>query len=147
MAYSEVAAVQKISVYKDGASDAAGKIAQAIATADLAIKARILAVGLTPPATNDILSGASRILARGILRRMKREEGSLPTGGGASMDTYDATNKAVDFDHKTAMAMVDEYIASVSIVSTSDVGGQIRADAVANNLKFHQGNMPTFTES
>lgn len=141
MAYSTIAEVQPLSVYKDGTGDAGGKITQAIATADLLIKAKIKGAGLTPPSSDDVLKGASQILARGILRRMKREEGSLPVGAG-SPDTYDATNKAVDFDHRIAMEMVAEYIKYASEdVQPSDVNGQIRSDYQFKNLKLNQNDI------
>ena len=67
MSYSSVSDVQKIAVYKDGSTDLGGKIAQAIASADLAIKARIKNAGLAPPASDDMLNIASQFLARAIL--------------------------------------------------------------------------------
>ncbi len=149
MAYTTVTEVWGISVYKDGIADAAGKTAQAIATADLRIKSRIKAAGLTPPTSDDILKGASQVMARGILRRTKREEGSLPgQSQGGNPDTYDATNRAVDFDIKFGLEMVDEYIKYAQTnVQPYDTDGQPRADGLAGNMKLDQNAMPTFTES
>lgn len=144
MTYTTVAEVQKISVYKDGTTDAGGKIAQAIALAELRIKSRIKKAGLTPPSVDDTLNGAEQLEARGILRRMKREEGSLPIGTG-SPDTYDATNKAVDFDDKVAMQMVDEYIQYTTASALPyDTDGTTREDAVGTQFKLDQNSIGGF---
>lgn len=137
-----MAEVQKIAVYKDGTTDSGGKIAQAIASADLAIKARIKKAGLTPPTSDDTLNVASQFLARAILRRVKREEGSLPVAMG---DTYDATNKAVDADTKFAFEKVDEYIHyTLSAAEPYDTDGQTRADVVGTQFKLDQNDIGSF---
>jgi len=142
LAYTTIAEVQKIAVYKDGTSDGSGKTAQAIATADLAIKARIKAAGLTPPTSDDILNVASQFLARSILRRTKREEGSMPISMG---DSYDATNRAVDADVKFAYEKVDEYIRyTIAQDANMSTDGQTRADAVGTQFKLDQGNLGSF---
>lgn len=126
--------------------DSSGIITSIIAIADLKVKTWIKAAGLTPPTTDDICKVASIELCKADLIRRGRFTGSIAKAG-ANPDTYDSINKAIKFHYDSAKNLVDAYIASESIVGTDDVEGQIRADSVANDLKFHQGSMPTFTES
>ncbi len=147
LGYTTVLEVQKLAVYKDGTTDAAGKIAQAITSSDLVIKAKLRAVGLTPPATDDTLNAASQWISKGILRRLKREEGSLPIGANASPDTYDATNKAVDSDIAFGEKLVDQYIAQVQTnTQPYDTAGVTRSDAIGKQFKLQQRAIGEFSE-
>ncbi len=106
------------------------------------VKARIKKAGLIPPSTDDILAIAEDFYTTALKYQKGRLMGDLPTGAGASIATYDNVNKAIKLNIDLGNEQVDNYIASVGTnVQPGDVNGQIRSDAIFNDLKLHQGSI------
>ncbi len=148
MVYSAVLANSKLTG-GDKYSDANSGVATQIqTTAFNIVKARIGAAGLTPPATNDILAVAEDFYATALKYQKGRIMGDLPAGAGVSIATYDNVNKAIKMNMDLGDSFVDDYIKSVQTnVQPNDTDGQPREDAIASDLKLHQGTIATFTES
>ncbi len=145
MAYSSLAEVSKLVGWRDGSADAGGILAQCIASANLIVKAKVKAAGLTPPTgADDTLNIAEQFHARANLRMRERMDGSLP--GIQNPDTNDATNKAIKSDQDFANEKINEYIRyTQSNVEPYDTDGQARADATGTNFKLDQSSLGGFT--
>lgn len=106
------------------------------------VNARIKAIGLTPPATDDILAEAELLFAKADLLWKGRMMGDIPTGTGGAISTYDNINKSRAALINEAKELIDQYIASASTnVQPSDITGVSRSDYVFKDFKLNQNSI------
>ena len=106
------------------------------------INARILAAGLTPPASNDTLKAAESILVNAYIRNRDRNLGDNKNAG--NPDTYDSTNKYMAEMRGYCWLKVDEYIKANRTELTEATDVQDRADLVGTQFQLDQNRLGGF---
>lgn len=146
MSYSTAASAHKLNhgdIYNNSAT---GITDEVIANAFNMVKARIKKAGMTPPASDEILSVAENFFIKAEMIWKGRMMGDLPAGTGGSISTYDNINKSYKMFMELGNQTVDDYIASSSTstnIYPNDTDGITRDDDVGDDFKLDQNDIPT----